>query len=63
MLGLGILGIGAVKLSRNPWIRSAGFSALSIAGFDFGRVNLGGVKGYLDGDSAGGGKGSGQGPY
>jgi hypothetical protein len=56
---LGLAGYAATRYSSNPMIRQMGMAALTVAAFDFGKVQAGGTSGF-DSDG-GGGRGSGQG--
>lgn len=62
VITMGAIGFAATRFSRNPMIRQAGLALLSVALFDFGRVQAGGTSGFEDGTGdAGGGNYSGQG--
>lgn len=49
VLSLGIAGYIATRWSRNQYIRTAGFAAMTVAGYDWGRVQAGGTSGVDDG--------------
>ncbi len=45
VVSLGIAGWLATRWSRNQYIRTAGFAAMTVAGYDWGRVQGGGTSG------------------
>lgn len=62
VISLGLFGYAATRFLRHPIARQAGMAALTVAAFDFGRVQAGGTSGFEDGTGdAGGGGWSGQG--
>lgn len=42
MLGLGVLGYFATRMTKNKYIREAGAAAVAVAGFEFGRSRASG---------------------
>jgi hypothetical protein len=54
MLGLGILGYFATRMTRNKYVREAGAAAVAVAAFEFGREHGAGKKPGVHGYGGGG---------
>lgn len=52
---LGVAGWALTKFSKNQHLRMAGYAAIAVAAFDFGRVHGGGTSGFDDGGAGPGG--------
>lgn len=51
---LGVAGWALTKFFKNPNIRMAGYAAIAVAAFDFGRVHGGGTSGFPEQDGGAG---------